>query len=89
MKIELAPAEYPIGHDGGFSPNSTVFFLISFENTMDAVTNYPFIKEWCEANCRSYWSLYPLHDPKWNTVLTQGLVGFTDPSEAMLFRLHH
>lgn len=88
MKIERAPDEFHVGFDPGFSPNSLKFFVITFENRTEAQEIHPKIQEWCHANCTSHWSMFPLVDPRWDNVLTQGILGFADPSEAMLFRLN-
>lgn len=78
MKISQAPPD---------DFNTTVYFVIEYNSPSEAVHWHNTFVTWCNLHCGGHFSISPSHDPKWGILLTQHLIGFTDPSEALLFRL--
>lgn len=80
MKIKLAP---PDAH------NPATYFEITWEADDDIREDWHQVREWCEIHCTGPVSMSPLKDPRWGNVLQKHMIGFSNPDDAMIFRLHH
>lgn len=78
MRISQAPVDQ-------FNP--TAYLIVEYADKAEAILWHNTFLTWCNLNCKSRFSISPCTDPKWGVILTQHLIGFNDPDEAMLFRL--